>query len=116
MNSPKFIEAQVICRGPWAPGVTRASTSSERISRSSATSSLGRGTCAGDHVQPFPPVARAFLLLSILRQQLLQHAANVSAHFSIARALRLFAVAHRSSPLSTAAVFATGGASVTVHS
>jgi len=69
--------------------------------------------CAGDR-QPLW-VARAFSL-STLRQQLLQHAANVSAHFSVTRALRSFAVAHRSSPLSTAAVIAAGGASVTVHS
>lgn len=45
------------------------------------------GNYAGDHVQPFPPVARASLSST-----------------------------HRSSPLSTAAVIAAGGASVTVHS
>jgi len=73
-----------------------------------SSSSLADGTCAGDLVQPFPLVARAFLLLSTLRQQLLQHAANVSAHLSIAGSLRLavFAVTHRFSPLATAAVFA----------
>jgi len=79
------------------------------------SSSLADGTCAGDHVQPFPPVARVFLFLSTLRQQLLQHAANVSAHLSVARALRLFAVAHRSGPLSTAAVFAPGLSTVTAN-
>ena len=68
-------------------------------------------TCAGDQVQPFPPVARAFSL-SALRQKPLQHPANVSAHLPIARALRSFAVAHHPDPLSTAAVIAAGRASV----
>lgn len=56
-------------------------------------------TCAGDQVQPFLPVARAFSLLSTFRQKPLQHPANVSAHFSVNRSLRLavFAVAHRPS-------------------
>ncbi|HZH10591.1 MAG TPA: hypothetical protein VEZ24_09480 [Microvirga sp.] len=73
-----------------------------------SSSSLADGTCAGDLVQP-SLVARAFLLLSTLRQQLLQHAANVSANLSVAGSLRLavFAVTHRFSPLATAAVFAS---------
>lgn len=71
--------------------------------------------CAGDLLPTDCLVARAFSLLSTLRQKLLQHAANVSAHFSVARALSPFAVAHRSSPLSTAAVIAAGRASVTFN-
>lgn len=49
-------------------------------------SSLADGNYAGDHVQPFPPVARAS-----------------------------FTSTHRSGPLSTAAVIAPAGSTVTVQ-
>lgn len=105
MNSPKHIEAQMICRGLWAPGVTRSSTTSwHSLSSRVGTTPPADATCAGDQVQPFLPVVRAFSLLSTFRQKPLQHPANVSAHLPIARALALLlavlAVAHPSSPRS----------------
>jgi hypothetical protein len=83
-----------------------ASAFSSRV----GTTPRADANCADDLVQP-SLVARAFSLLSTLRQQLLQHPANVSAHLPVARSLR-FAVAHRFSSLSTAPVFAAGRASV----
>ncbi len=56
-------------------------------------------TCAGDLLPTNCLVARAFCLLSTLRQQLLQHPANVSTNLPVARSLRL-AVPHRSAPAS----------------
>ena len=81
---------------------------SSRVSRTPPADA----SCAGDQVQPFLPVARAFSLLSALRQKPLQHPANVSAHLPIARALRPFAVAHHPDPLSTAAVIACRGGNI----
>jgi len=105
INALSSAISPICCARSWA----RLSFLVIPVSIGRLAASDGSGT--GGASNPRSPVRARLslrLLLTALRQQLLQHAANVGANLSVAGSLRLavFAVTHRFSPLATAAVFA----------